>query len=109
MQPRAHPGQSDPPRRLRRSTIPQVPTSMPHGESMLDLRYCGMAEEAYRIEIKHRAAGSPAFRWEIYRGAEMKPIAASFNLFRSTHEAQAAGERTLLKLQADRRPGPEPE
>jgi hypothetical protein len=80
---------------------------MPHGESMPDLRYCGMAEEAYRVEVKHRATGSPAFRWEIYRGAEAKPIVASFNLFRSAHEAQAAGERALLKLQAERKSEPD--
>jgi hypothetical protein len=80
---------------------------MPHGGSELDLRYYGMAEEAYRIEVKNRATGSPAFRWEIYRGAEAKPIMASFNLFRSAHEAQAAGERALLKLQAERKPEPE--
>jgi hypothetical protein len=60
----------------------------------------GMPDGEYRVEIKHRAAGTLAFRWEIYRGAEARPIVASFNLFRSAPEAQAAGERALARLQA---------
>jgi hypothetical protein len=60
-----------------------------------------MIEEGYRVEVRQRPTGSPAFRWEIYRDAGEKPVAASFNLFRSAPEAQAAGERALARLQAE--------
>jgi len=52
-----------------------------------------MMDEGYRIEVRQRATGSPAFRWEIYRDAKEKPVAASFNLFRSSQAAQAAEPR----------------
>jgi hypothetical protein len=68
-----------------------------------------MAEGAYRVEVKQRASGSLAFRWEIYLGAEPKPVVASFNLFRSAQDAQAAGERALAKLQAERKSEPDRE
>jgi hypothetical protein len=61
-----------------------------------------MPERAYRVEVKSRAAGSLAFRWEIYLGAATKPVAASFNLFRSAQLAQEAGDRALTKLVAER-------
>ncbi len=61
-----------------------------------------MPDGAYRVEVKRRAAGSLAFRWEIYRGATAKPVAASFNLFRTAQQAQEAGERALAKLVAER-------
>ena len=61
-----------------------------------------MPDEAYRVEVKCRAAGSLAFRWEIFGGAMAKPVAASFNLFRSAQQAQEAGERALAKLVAER-------
>jgi hypothetical protein len=62
----------------------------------------GMPTGAYRVEVKSRAAGSLAFRWEIYLGATAKPVAASFNLFRTGQQAQEAGERALAKLVAQR-------
>ena len=62
----------------------------------------GMPNGAYRVQVKHRAAGSLAFRWEIYRGAVAKPVVASFNLFRSEQQAQEAGERALAKLVAEK-------
>ena len=62
-----------------------------------------MTAGAYRIEIRQRDIGSPAFRWEIYRGAEIKCVARSFNLFRSAQLAQQAGERALVRLQAERK------
>ena len=62
----------------------------------------GMPTWAYRVEVKSRAAGSLAFRWEIYLGATAKPVAASFNLFRAAQQAQEAGERALTKLVAER-------
>ena len=61
-----------------------------------------MPNGAYRVEVKSRAAGSLAFRWEIYLGAATKPAAASFNLFRTAQQAQEAGERALAKLVAER-------
>ena len=66
-----------------------------------------MPERAYRVEVKSRAAGSLAFRWEIYLGAATKPVAASFNLFRTAQQAQEAGERALTKLLAEREAGNE--
>jgi len=65
-----------------------------------------MPDGEYRVEIKHRATGSLAFRWEIYRGAEARPMVASFNLFKSAQEAQTAGERALARLQAEKKPEP---
>jgi len=62
----------------------------------------GMPNGAYRVEVKSRAAGSLAFRWEIYLGAATKPAAVSFNLFRTAQQAQEAGERVLTKLVAER-------
>jgi hypothetical protein len=55
--------------------------------------------------VRQRPTGSPAFRWEIYGDAKDKPVAASFNLFRSPEAAQAAGERALARLQAKNSPG----
>ena len=65
-----------------------------------------MIEEGYRVEVRQRPTGSVAFRWEIYRGAGEKPVAASFNLFRSAQDAQAAGERALARLQAHKKREP---
>jgi hypothetical protein len=59
-------------------------------------------EGEYRVEVRQRPTGSLAFRWEIYRGAKEKPLAASFNLFRSAQRAQEAGEHALAKLQAQK-------
>ena len=59
-----------------------------------------MIDEGYRVEVRQRPTGSPAFRWEIYDDAKDKPVAASFNLFRSQEAAQAAGERALTRLRA---------
>ncbi len=61
-------------------------------------------EGAYRVEVRHRATGSLVFRWEIYRPGEAKPVATSFNVFRSADQALGAGERALAKLQAERVP-----
>ena len=61
-----------------------------------------MPNGAYRVEVKSRAAGSLAFRWEIYLGVTAKPVAASFNLFRTAEQAQEAGERALVRLAAER-------
>jgi len=66
-----------------------------------------MIDEGYRIEVRQRPTGSPAFRWEIYRDAKEKAVAASFNLFRSWQAAQAAGERALARLQAETESGGE--
>jgi hypothetical protein len=54
--------------------------------------------------VRQRPTGSAAFRWEIYLGAGEKAVAASFSLFRSAPEAQAAGERALARLQARSKP-----
>jgi hypothetical protein len=72
------------------------------GRSCRTCDAAGMPTWAYRVEVKSRAAGSLAFRWEIYLGATTKPAAASFSLFRTAQQAQEAGERALAKLVAER-------
>jgi len=58
-----------------------------------------MSEDGeYRVEVKHRATGSLAYRWEIHREGNEKPVAASFNLFRSPEQALVAGRRALAKI-----------
>jgi hypothetical protein len=65
-----------------------------------------MIEGGYRVEVRQRPTGSIAFRWEIYRGAGEKPVAASFYLFRSAQVALLAGKRALARLQAQSKPEP---
>jgi hypothetical protein len=58
--------------------------------------------DEYRVEVRQRPTGTAAYRWEIYRVSSAKPVAASFNLFRSAQDAQAAGERALARLRAEK-------
>jgi hypothetical protein len=57
-----------------------------------------MPTRAYRVEVKSRAAGSLAFRWEIYLGATATPVAASFNLFRTAQQAEEAGAGSKVRF-----------